>query len=301
MVTLSGVLLHHRQLRGFDPQHAAAQKADRINAYFSQCSLDAAVVGVSGGVDSAVALSLLTHARAQPNSPLKHVVALLLPIHSRGATNQLRALERGRRAAQAAGAEAWTCDLSGAQRAFVDAFPEDAGSTAWAEGQLLSVVRTPAFYYAAALLQAQGKRSLVVGTTNRDEGAYLGFFGKASDAMVDLQPISDLHKHEVYALARLFGVPEDICDAPPAGDVYDGRDDAQMIGAPYWAVELHAALLCAGEQLDIAGLSDDERALWRGCVRAIEAHHHKNAHKYRVGSPAIHLDVYPRAVPGGWL
>ena len=179
----------------------------------------------------------------------------------------------------------------------------DHGSTAWAEGQLLSVVRTPALYYAAALLQAQGYSSLVVGTTNRDEGAYLGFFGKASDGMVDLQPISDLHKHEVVLLAQHLGVPQEILDAPPAGDVYDGRTDAEMIGAPYWAVELHALLRCAGQDpLQATALLDDpaEQRQWQTFVDAIEDHHRRNAHKYRVGSPAVHLDVYPRAVPGGW-
>ena len=53
------------------------------------------------------------------------------------------------------------------------------------------------------------------GTTNRDEGAYLGFFGKASDGMVDLQPISDLHKSEVRALATRLGVPAEIVEAAP--------------------------------------------------------------------------------------
>jgi NAD+ synthase (glutamine-hydrolysing) len=52
------------------------------------------------------------------------------------------------------------------------------------------VIRTPALYGAAALLQTHGYRSVVVGTTNRDEGSYLGFFGKASGGMVDLLRVS---------------------------------------------------------------------------------------------------------------
>lgn len=300
MVTLSALLATLRHQRGFNAAHALQAKAERINTYFRRCQLDAAVVGISGGIDSAVSLGLLTHARAQPGSPLRRIVGLLLPIHSRGATNQDRALRRGQLAIDAVGAEAWTSDLSAAQQAYVDALPADVPGDAWAEGQLLSVVRTPALYYAAALLQAHGHRSLVVGTTNRDEGAYLGFFGKASDGMVDVQPISDLHKSEVCALARALGVPDEIVSATPAGDVHDGRTDEEMIGAPYWAVELHALLRCDGRSLDVAGLSAEESALWRRHVAAIEAHHAHNAHKYRVGSPAVHLDVYDRGVPGGW-
>ena len=141
--------------------------------------------------------------------------------------------------------------------------------------------------------------SLVVGTTNRDEGAYLGFFGKASDGMVDVQPISDLHKSEVYAIARELDVPQVVIDAPPSGNVFDGRIDEEMIGAPYWFVELY--LLARERELDLDGLIDgSERPAYERWRNAIERQHQKNAHKYRVGSPAIHLDVLPRSVPGGW-
>jgi NAD+ synthetase len=297
-VTLSELLARLRTARGFDVAHALSAKLDRINRYFSDCGLDAAVVGVSGGIDSAVALALLSAARAVPGSPLRRVVGVLAPVGGRGATGQDRALRLGAVAISAAGAEAWRCDLTEAQSGYVAAFAEHSESTAWAEGQLLSVVRTPAFYYAAALLQAQGHRSLVVGTTNRDEGAWLGFFGKASDGMVDLQPISDLHKSEVIALARLLGVPDEIIAATPRGDVYDGREDEEMIGAPYWFVELF--LLLRSQEASPVGLTDTDQAIYDRFSAALWKLHHHNAHKYQVGSPAIHLDVYPRAVPGGW-
>ena len=147
-------------------------------------------------------------------------------------------------------------------------------------------MRTPALYGAAALLQSHGLRSVVVGTTNRDEGAYLGFFGKASDGMVDLQPISDLHKSEVRALARHLGVPEEVVLAVPSGDVHDGRVDEEMIGASYDEVEL--------------ALRMRELALAPTSPPAIERKHAENRHKYVAGDPAVHLDVMPRGVPGGW-
>src|SRR4029079_19460688 len=127
----------------------------------------------------------------------------------------------------------------------------------------------------------------VVGTTNRDEGAYLGFFGKASDAMVDLQPISDLHKSEVRALARLLAVPAAVIDAEPSGDVWDGRTDAQMIGATYDDVEL--VLRLRELEMDPAAVAE-----LRGASAAVDRLHRTNAHKYAVGSPAVHLDVLPR-------
>jgi NAD+ synthetase len=281
-----------RAARGFDVRGLAEAKVGRLAGWFAGQRLDAAVVGVSGGVDSALVLALLKACSDRPHSPLRRVVALLMPIGGRGAVHQERAAERGREVARALGADTWDVPLTAGLEGIVGSLARGSGLAfdAWAEGQCLSVVRTPALYGAAALLQAHGYRSVVVGTTNRDEGAYLGFFGKASDGMVDLQPISDLHKSEVRALAAFLGVPRAVVDAVPAGDVHDGRSDEEMIGAGYDEVEAFLRLLELGR-------SPDEVLESAGAIRA---QHARNAHKYAVGQPAVHLDVLPRGVPGGW-
>jgi NAD+ synthetase len=277
-----------REARGFDAAEVAAAKAGRLTRWFTEQRLDAAVVGVSGGVDSAVVLALLRAVAEQTGSPLKRVVALLLPIGGRGATRQAEATARGRLVAEALGAEVWEAPLTESLAAMVGSLSRASSLSfdAWSEGQCLSVMRTPALYGAAALLQSHGLRSLVVGTTNRDEGAYLGFFGKASDGMVDLQPISDLHKSEVRALARHLRVPEATVVAVPSGDVHDGRVDEEMIGASYDDVELTLRM----RELELPHASPP----------SIERKHEENRHKYAAGDPAVHLDVMPRAVPGGW-
>lgn len=282
-----------RAARGFVPREAATAKVARLTRWFREQNLDAAVVGVSGGVDSALALALLMAVKKQPGSPLRRVVALVLPIGGRGATNQQAAAARGREVATALDAEVWEAPLTAALASTIAALSEGARLSfdAWSEGQCLSVMRTPALYGAAALLQSHGSRAIVCGTTNRDEGAFLGFYGKASDGMVDLQPIADLHKSEVRALARYFGVPQTIVDATPRGDVHDGRSDEEMIGATYDDIETYLRLRELGRSPSLGVAAN--------AIRAIEAQHAKNAHKYRVGSPAIALDVFPRAVPGG--
>jgi NAD+ synthetase len=302
IATRSSVLESLRSTRGFRADAAAAAKVGRLVTWFADQQLDAAVVGLSGGIDSAVTLALLQRAAAVPGSPLRRVVALLVPIDAPGATNQAAATERAARVADALAAEAWEAPFADVQHAATLALEKGSGLTfdGWSAGQLLSVLRTPALYGAVSLLQANGHRPVVVGTTNRDEGAYLGFFGKASDAMVDLQPISDLHKSEVRALATMLDVPAEVLDAEPSGDVWDGRTDAEMIGAPYDGVELVLRLreleLDPSEVAD--GLSDGDAL--RAADRAVERLHRTNAHKYVVGSPAVHLDVLPRGVPGGW-
>ncbi|MEZ4384885.1 MAG: hypothetical protein R3A79_26375, partial [Nannocystaceae bacterium] len=177
---------------------------------------------------------------------------------------------------------------------------------AWSSGQLVSTIRTPALYYVTSLLTQEGTLAVLCGTTNRDEGSYLGFFGKASDGMVDLQPISDLHKSEVYALAERLGVPAEVREATPTGDTYDGRVDEAMIGAPYDFVELYTALLAAeaahpGARRSLtATWSEGARGAFDRWAAAVEALHRHNHHKYVAGAAAIHVDVYERHVPGGW-
>ncbi|HVF17547.1 MAG TPA: NAD(+) synthase, partial [Steroidobacteraceae bacterium] len=282
-----------RSVRGFDAGEVAITKIALMSRWFREQNLDAAVVGVSGGVDSALVLALLVAVMKQPGSQLRRVVALLMPIESVGATNQTTATARGREVAIALGAEVWEAPLTDALASTIAALTQGSKLPfdAWAEGQCLSVMRTPALYGAASLLQTHGFRSIVCGTTNRDEGAFLGFFGKASDGMVDLQPIADLHKSEVRALARYLNVPDHIIDATPRGDVHDGRTDEEMIGASYDEIETYLRLREFGRS-PYLGLAEN-------VVRAIEAQHAKNAHKYRVGSPAVMLDVLPRAIPGG--
>jgi NAD+ synthetase len=304
---LAGALQALRRRRGFDVERCIEAKTALLNAYLTASGLQACVVGVSGGVDSAVTLGLACRAAAQPGSPIRKVVAALLPMFvSEGATNQDTALSRGREVADRFGARCLTVDLSsghGAVKGAVDAALGITGGP-WASGQLVSYLRTPALYYLASLLTQQGSPSLLLGTTNRDEGAYIGFFGKASDGMVDIQLISDLHKSEVYAVARHLGVPASVIDATPTGDVFDGRTDEEMIGASYDFIELYTLYLTLDSDAARSRLeerwSEEARRQFQELRARLEALHGYNAHKYLGGSPAIHLDAHERAVPGGW-
>ncbi len=282
-----------RARRNFDVRRVLDAKVALLNSYFAACGLTAAVVGVSGGVDSAVTTGLVRRAMDAPGSPIRRVIAACMPMFTDGATNQADATARGREVATWARAELRTIDLTAAHHAMRAAVGP---LSPWASGQLVSTLRTPALYALTSNLTEEGENGVVVGTTNRDEGAYLGFFGKASDGMVDVQLISDLHKSEVYALGRALGVPSSVLAATPSGDVFDGRVDEQMIGAPYDAVELVLGL----HRRPDPRWSPDALAQFSTWARAIEALHAHNAHKYAVGSPAVHLDALERAVPGGW-
>ena len=93
-------------------------------------------------------------------------------------------------------------------------------------------------YYFAAL-----KGYLVAGTGNKVEDFGVGFYTKYGDGGVDLSPIADLLKTQVYELGRFLGVSEEIMKAPPTDGLWgDDRTDEDQIGASYpeleWAMKM---------------------------------------------------------------
>lgn len=291
--------------RKFDPADYLAKKSKMLNNYFSASGLSGAVVGISGGVDSAVALGIVHHASTLPGSPIKKIIPALIPIFDSGTTNQDKALSRGKEVAAGMGLTAVQVDLTEVHllmKKTIDTAVSLEGDD-WAAGQLVSTIRTPAFYYLTSLLTQHGNPALFIGTTNRDEGAYLGFFGKASDGMNDIQIMSDIHKSEVYDLAHALKLPQSVLEAIPTGDMFDARTDEEVFGTSYDFVELYLNFLClpkAEQESVVASFDVEASSQFTELSTRLEKLHKYNAHKYLVGLPAIHFDIYPRLVPGGW-
>lgn len=289
-----------KKLRGFDARKVYDQKLKKINEFFKQEGLDSCVLGLSGGIDSSLVFKLLLDASEQPESPLKRVLGCFMPIYSNGITGQNNALMHINELLDVVciSYKAFSyCkkDLTEASKAYGYAMNvHNAKNSKWLQGQIDSIVRTPALYGMAAKMQTEEFKSIVVGTTNRDEGAYIGFFGKASDGMVDLQPIADLHKSEVYAISELCGIPKSIIERKPMGDVHDAKTDEEMIGAPYWFLEAYTNLLEFDMHDRIKDLYQNEE--FKIYIDNIEKIHKHNAHKYKVGSPARYIDVIERFI-----
>lgn len=303
---LSEYLADYRTQRNFIAANYLAEKACVLNDYVELSGLSSCVVAVSGGVDSAVVLGVVKRAAEQPDSQIRRVVPLLLPVFDKeAATNQAEATSRGEELCNLLGLEPVHIDLTAVHRALkntVDAAIKISGQ-AWASGQLVAYTRTPAIYYTTSLLSQSGTPGIVCGTTNLDEGGYLGYFGKASDGMVDVQLISDIHKSEVYKLAEYLGVPESIRQAIPTGDMYDGRIDEEVFGTTYDFVELYTRFLSTnteGRETVRSGWDAETKLQFDKLAARLEKLHGYNAHKYAAKSPAIHLDILPSRVPQGW-
>ena len=92
---------------------------------------------------------------------------------------------------------------------------------------------------------AQRRRALVAGTGNKVEDFGVGFYTKYGDGGVDLSPIADLMKTEVFALGHHLGIQASILEAPPTDGLWgDDRTDEDQLGATYpeleWAMRWEA-------------------------------------------------------------
>jgi NAD+ synthase len=108
---------------------------------------------------------------------------------------------------------------------------------------------------------------LVVGTGNKVEDFGIGFFTKHGDGGVDLSPIADLMKTEVYAIGQALGVSDAILGAPPTDGLWgDSRTDEDQIGASY--PELEWAMQYQGNEAALTGRQAEVMAIYRRLNRA---------------------------------
>ncbi len=213
------------------PEKVVNHIEEWLKNYQKKSKMNGFVVGVSGGIDSAVTSTLCSLTGAP-------VLCLEMEIHQ-DANQVSRANEHIE----------WLEDkfhnvthhnisLTGVFDSFVKGLP----ATEKKEEQLLSLANTRArlrmtnLYYFAAL-----HRYLVAGTGNKVEDFGVGFYTKYGDGGVDLSPIADLLKSQVYELAKHLGVIESIQKAAPSDGLWsDNRTDEDQMGANYndleWAM-----------------------------------------------------------------
>lgn len=222
------------------------------------------VVGISGGVDSAVT-SILAAMTGKPT------LCVSLPIHQ-PAGHLSRAEEHmdllnGR----FGNVRSVSVDLTPAYDIFVSSFSPSGDSERidLTNANTRSRLRMTALYYFAGI-----ENMLVAGTGNKVEDFGIGFFTKYGDGGVDISPIGDLTKTEVFSLARYLGVADSILKALPADGLFDDdRSDEDQIGATYPELEW------AMEQAE-RGASDDyftgrEREVYEIYLRRNMANRHK--------------------------
>ncbi len=212
---------------------------EKLKAHFAVSGKQKAVLGLSGGVDSALVLTLCAEALGA-----KNVYTYYLPYFENATDRQQT--------------ESWA-KLVGAQfevysiQKPVDALCEAAGK--WdsvARGNFMARTRMALLYFHARQHQA-----LVVGTGNKSE-LRTGYFTKYGDGGVDVLPIGNLYKTEVWQMARDLGVPSHFIDKPPSAGLWEGQTDESEMGITYRELDELLELLETRPNAAVQKFGDDK-------------------------------------------
>ena len=199
-----------------------------LKTYAINANVNGFIVGVSGGVDSAVTSTLCAMTELD-------VMCLEMPIHQ-AESHVSRAQEHIEQLKKRfPNVQSTRIDLTPVFESFKSEINlEGSASTVdMALANSRARLRMTTLYYYAGLL---GK--LVAGTGNKVEDFGVGFYTKYGDGGVDLSPIADLLKSEVYDLGKVLQVPQSILTAAPSDGLFgDARSDEDQIGASYPELE----------------------------------------------------------------
>jgi len=199
-----------------------------LKTYAESAKVSGFVVGISGGIDSAVTSTLC----AQTGFP---TLCLEMPIHQDSSQ-----VNRGRehikqlqgRFGNVSHAES---DLTPTYEQFKATMPvsDDEKKYHLALANTRARLRMTTLYYHAGI-----NGYLVAGTGNKVEDFGVGFYTKYGDGGVDLSPIADLMKSDVYALGSYLKIPQSILEAAPTDGLFgDSRTDEDQLGATYDELE----------------------------------------------------------------
>lgn len=210
-----------------------------LDNYLHDIPLKGFIIGISGGVDSALTSTLCALTG-------KKVMLMNMPIRQTSeeyqrAKKQIKVLEK--RFENVSGLE---IDLSNSFAQLENDLPSDTVEDGLAMANTRARLRMLTLYAVG-----QSNSLLVAGTGNKVEDFGVGFFTKYGDGGVDLSPIADLMKSEVFALAEHVGVIDEILKAKPTDGLWDdSRNDEDQIGASY--DELEWAMLYDGDQSQLS-------------------------------------------------
>ena len=205
-----------------------------LKDYAESSKMNGFVVGVSGGIDSAVTSALC----AKTGLP---VLCVEMPIYQAESQVSRAKLHIENLKKSFPNVSSTNFDLSGVFDTFKnqDLFDSDHHLLDLSLANTRARLRMTTLYYFAGL-----KKYLVAGTGNKVEDFGVGFYTKYGDGGVDLSPIADLMKSEVYALGKLLEVTKSIINAAPTDGLFgDNRTDEDQIGASYdeleWAMKMN--------------------------------------------------------------
>ena len=196
-----------------------------IKEYADKNKIKSLVVGVSGGIDSAVVSTLC----AETGLP---TYVLGMPIHQKEDQENLSDIHLDWLVGKYTNVTKLKYDLSDTFNTFVSAM-DGYNENKLALANTRSRIRMVTLYQVAGSVGG-----IVVGTGNKVEDYGIGFYTKYGDGGVDIAPIADLYKTEVWELGKFLGVDSGIIEAKPTDGLWDdGRNEEDQLGASYEDLE----------------------------------------------------------------
>ena len=212
-----------------------------IKEFVKTVQVEGVIVGLSGGIDSAVTSTLCVNAIGKEN-----VIGLGLPCISIP-----QDLDDAKMLADHLGIEFIVLDLSSVYEEFIIVTSGKIESNKIAKANAKARLRMVTWYFAA---QSRGSY-LIGGTGNRTELA-IGYFTKYGDGGVDFEPIGGLYKCEVREIARKLNIPETIINKPPSAGLWKDQTDEGEIGMTYDVID--EILYRIDYNLDLSDLNQND-------------------------------------------
>lgn len=253
-----------QKLKPIDPEKVNRQIVAWLRDYAQNAKTKGFVIGISGGVDSAVTSTLCAQTSLD-------VLCVEMPIHQ-APSHVSRAREHiSQLKERFPNVKSVETDLTSVFENFKKQMPSDTDETRLN----LSLANTRARLRMTTLYYLAGIHGLLVaGTGNKVEDFGVGFYTKYGDGGVDLSPIADLMKSDVYALGKYLKIPDSIQTAKPTDGLFgDDRSDEDQLGASYDELEWAMLQNEAGKTLD--DFSDREKTVFEIYKRLNKSNQHK--------------------------
>ena len=211
----------------FDARLEVEKICEFVRDYYKKNNLTGAVLGISGGKDSAVVAALLSKALGPEN-----VCGLALPCHSKNED-----LEDAKLISNHFGFPLIEFDLTSTYDSFIKEINNIMGNTNYdnANINLKPRLRMSTLYYFASMLSTNEKRYIVAGTSNKSE-LFVGYFTKGGDSTHDIDLIADFTVSEVIKIGEVLGVPEKVLYKTPS-DGLSEKTDEDKLGVTYQNIE----------------------------------------------------------------
>lgn len=229
-----------------------------IKDEIAKTGMSRAVIGLSGGIDSALSAYLSAEALGAEN-----VLAVRMPYR----TSSADSLEDAERVIEALGLASLTVPITEMADPLIERFPD---MTAMRKGNIMARLRMTILYD-----QSVAWGGLVMGTSNKTE-ILLGYSTIYGDSGVALHPIGDLFKTQIRQLADALGVPESVRTKAPSADLWVGQTDEGELGFTYADVD-QVLFLLVDERYTVDEVIDEgfDRAFVEDVWRRVKINHYK--------------------------